>query len=84
MILDEIGLSPLWRMQFHPLKMDTLVQQCINWKPPVAKLTKLPLKSLSGAFLVLCVGYLISICTLLMEFFITWFQRLRIKQKGDH
>ena len=67
MTIDATGLSTYWGKQFRPPKMDRLVQQCINWKRPVEELTRLSLKGLSGAFLALCIGYVVAIFTFIIE-----------------
>ena len=70
MKIDETGFYVYWRKKNRPPKMDKLVERCIKWKPTVTHLTRLSLKGLSGAFLVLAVGYVLSLGIFVLEFFV--------------
>ena len=64
MTLDSVGLITFWNKQFYPPP-----ERCLKWRPPV-KLTRLSMKGLSGVFLVLGAGYVLSIISFIMELII--------------
>lgn len=61
MSLDSFGLITWWNKEFYPPP-----ERCLNWNPPVG-LPQLSLRGLSGAFLVLGVGYSLATITFIAE-----------------
>ena len=66
MTLESVGLTTRWNLEFYPAP-----ERCLNWNPPLG-LTKLSLRGLSGAFLVLGVGYALAFAVFIMERLIHW------------
>ena len=66
MSLESIGLIAWWNKRNYPPP-----DRCLNWIPP-AKVSQLTLRGLSGAFLVLGVGYALAVSVFIIERLMQW------------
>ena len=64
--MDSFGLIAYGNAKFFPIP-----DRCINWKPP-SGLTRLSFRGLSGAFVLLGVGFALAFSIFIIERLIEW------------